>query len=181
MSMYKTIFWSDEYADYTAGQSVQLTNGEALVYGESAFSNLNEAVAAAGSQNAIVIKVVSGKYDSFAVVSGGNVNSDVTVTAVDFGGGEVMIGGENVTVAASGIDAAGQAEVINSLNSVNAGNGRVFVAAADAPAGAETLYVSSGEASYIAAQDASVIYANDAAGAITVAESINKTIYVGKQ
>ena len=157
MSMYKTIFWSDEYADLSTDQSIQLTNGDALVFGESAFATLDEAVAAAGS-NAIVIKVASGKYDSFTVINEGVPMTDVNVIAVDFNGGEAMIGGEAVTVADSGIAADAQASIIADLNDNNAANGKIFVAADLAPASATTLYVGMGEANYIVGQDAAVVY-----------------------
>ena len=160
MSMYKTIFWSDEYADLSTDQSIQLTNGDALVFGESAFATLDEAVAAAGS-NAIVIKVASGKYDSFTVINEGVPMTDVNVIAVDFDGGEAMIGGETVTVADSGIAADAQASIIADLNDINAANGKIFVAADLAPASATTLYVGMGEAGYVAGAAATVVTGKD--------------------
>ena len=178
MSMYKTIFWSDEYADLSTDQSIQLTNGDALVFGESAFSTLDEAVAAAGS-NAIVIKVASGKYDSFTVINEGVTMTDVNVVAVDFNGGEIMVDGEAVTVADSGIAADAQASILADLNDSNAGNGKIFVAADLAPETATTLYVGMGEANYVVGQNAAAVYGENAEEVYTVLNNMANVAMLG--
>ena len=178
MSMYKTIFWSDEYADLSTDQSIQLTNGDALVFGESAFSTLDEAVAAAGS-NAIVIKVASGKYDSFTVINEGVTMTDVNVVAVDFNGGEIMVDGEAVTVADSGIAADAQASILADLNDSNAGNGKIFVAADLAPESATTLYVGMGEANYVVGQNAAAVYGENAEEVYTVLNNMANVAMLG--
>ncbi len=168
MSMYKTIFWSDEYADLSTDQSIQLTNGDALVFGQSAFATLDEAVAAANGSNAIVIKVASGKYDSFTVINEGVTMTDVNVVAVDFNGGEIMVDGENITVADSGLTAEAQASILADLNDSNAGSGKIFVAADVAPETATTLYVGMGEANYVVGQNAAAVYGENAEEVYTV-------------
>ena len=160
MSMYKTIFVTETENPAAAGEKIFTVSGEVSL--TTAFSSLEEAVAAVSSAaDKAIIKVASGKYDSFMVVNDGTVYSDVTVTAVDFNGGDVMIGGENITVADSGIAAAEQAALIGDLNDLTAGNGKIFVAAADAPADADTLYIGAGDAGTLAGANASVIYGNN--------------------
>ncbi|MBE6362918.1 MAG: hypothetical protein E7054_04615 [Lentisphaerae bacterium] len=179
MSMYKTIFWSDEYADLSTDQSIQLTNGDALVFGESAFSTLDEAVAAAAGSNAIVIKVASGKYDSFTVINEGVTMTDVNVVAVDFNGGEVMVDGENITVADSGLTAEAQASILADLNDSNAGRGKIFVAADLAPETATTLYVGMGEANYVVGQNAEAVYGENAEEVYTVLNNMANVAMLG--
>ena len=144
MSMYKNIFVTEEVN--ASGEQTISINGEINLYGEGAFTSLEEAVAAVAAveQNA-VIRVQSGKYDSFYVATEGVLSTPNKVIAVDFDGGEAMIGGEVITVADSGIEAEQQASILADLNDISAGEGKVFVAAGDAPADATTLYVGMGD------------------------------------
>ena len=172
MAMYKTIFVSEEYQ--SSSENIVGINGEVLMFGENAFASVEQALGS-GVENAIVIKVQSGKYDGFTVVTDGEANTDVTVMAVDFDGGEVMVGGENLTVADSGIAAADQATLLADLNDTNAGNGKVFVAASEATADMPTIYVGMGEAGYVAGAAATVITAQDTAGAAEILNTMYST------
>ncbi|MBR7156550.1 MAG: hypothetical protein IKD22_06915, partial [Lentisphaeria bacterium] len=172
MAMYKTIFVSEEYE--SSSENIVGINGEVLMFGENAFASVEQALGS-GVENAIVIKVQSGKYDGFTVVTDGAANTDVTVVAVDFDGGEVMVGGENLTVADSGIAAADQATILADLNDINAGNGKVFVAASEATADMPTIYVGMGEAGYVAGASATVITAQDTAGAAEILNTMYST------
>ena len=104
MSMYKTIFWSETFEDYTAGEQFGTISGEVLIFGESAFASLDEAVASVSDSNAVIIKVQSGKYDSFSAVNFTVVNDGVPselapqVVAVNFSGADLTIGGEDLSV-----------------------------------------------------------------------------------
>ncbi len=168
MSMYKTIFVTEEES---AGQPVFSVNGEVQLTGESAFASLNEAVAAVtdGKAIAVVHKVSSGKYESFVVE--GTEFTAVSAIAVDFNGGEVVIDGEKVTVADSGIGAEAQATVLADLNAKNAAHGKVFVAANEVTAGLPTIYVGMGESGFVAGTSAAVVTGPDTDTMIGILDS----------
>ena len=135
MSMYKTIFVTETDDQNAAGEKILSVNGEIALTGESAFTSLEQAVAAVQkvASNAIVIKVASGKYEEFVVINEGVAVKDVTVVAVDFNGGDVVIDGNTVTVDKSGLTADAQASILADLNDKNAGNGTLYVSADVAP------------------------------------------------
>ena len=162
MSMYKTIFWSEAYNDYAAGDQVQSISGEVLVFGESAFASLDEAVAAVPNQNAIIVKVASGKYDGFTVVNQDGVAIEASqVVAVDFNGADVMVGGENLAIKASALDPIEQADIISGLNDIKAAEGTVYVAAEYAPADASPMFIGAGNPATVVGGSATVVYGNN--------------------
>ena len=159
MSMYKNIFVNEEWD--AASDQILGINGEILAFGESAFSSVTEAVAAVGNNSAIIIKVASGKYDSFTVVTEGVQSTPDKVVAIDFDGGSITTADGDLTVADSGFSAEAQLTIIDELNANNAAKGTVFVANAE---GADTtLYVGMGEANYVVGQNAAAVYAENAA------------------
>ena len=174
MSMYKNIFVNE---DWDAGSSqIQGINGEILVFGETAFSSVEQAVSAVGDGNAIVIKVASGKYDGFtvdAVVTGGMISSPTKVVAVDFNGGTMTTADGEVTVADSGFSAEAQLSIINDLNANNAANGTVFVA--DTVTADTTLLVGMGEADYVVGTDAAAVYAENAEDAAVIVNGVENS------
>ena len=166
--MYKTIFVNTDWENESAGAQIANINGEVLLFGETAFSSVEQAIAAAGNNGAVVISVASGKYDAFGIVNtAGEYQLADKVVAVDFNGGEAMIGGEVITVADSGLDADTQAMIISDLNN-NATNGKVFVAAEYASADATTLYVGMGDMGYVAGASAAVVSGQDYGDMISV-------------
>ena len=160
MSMYKNIFVTEEVN--ASGENVITINGEINLYGEGAFATLNDAIAAvAANEQYAVIRVQSGKYDSFVVATDGVTSTPAKVVAVDFDGGEAEINGETVTVAQGKFSAEDQANVISALNNVSAGEGTVFVNAADNFSTAETLYIGVGGTGVAADGNNAIIYAQD--------------------
>ena len=145
MSMYKTIFVTEE-TDLQSGEQVFTINGEVSLYGESAFSSLDEAVSkiAGVDANAVVVKVASGKYDSYVVINdhaAGSVTAVSEVVAVDFNGTAMPTADGEVVINETGLAADAQGAVIGYLNNTGLSEGKLFVSAADAPAGSNTLYV----------------------------------------
>ncbi|MBQ8755880.1 MAG: hypothetical protein IJZ19_12680, partial [Lentisphaeria bacterium] len=145
MSMYKTIFVTEE-TDLQSGEQVFTINGEVSLYGESAFSSLDEAVSkiAGVDANAVVVKVASGKYDSYVVINNGVAGSETAVSevvAVDFNGTAMPTADGEVVINETGLAADAQGAVIGYLNNTGLSEGKLFVSAADAPAGSNTLYV----------------------------------------
>ena len=127
MSMYKNIF-VNENADQSASVQIQGIDGSISNFGEG-FSSVEAALAAVTAENSnAVIRVVSGKYDGYKVVTDGVESEPATVVAVNFGGGEVA---NEVTLADTGFSAAQQLSVIDDLNAANAAGGKVFVVAGD--------------------------------------------------
>ena len=178
MSMYKTIFWSDSYSEYAAGDQVSSVSGEVLVFGESAFASLDEAVAYANGTlggNAIVIKVASGKYDGYTVINEGVQMNDVRVTAVDFSGADVMIGGEMVNVANGNFSADEQAAIIDGLNDIKGGAGEVFVAAGEHVAADKTMYIGAGNSGYTAGATDVVVSGNSFDDIVTILGNMNQS------
>ena len=75
MSMYKNIFVNED--ESSASVSIMGINGEIQMFGEGAFASVEQAVEAVKSVHSnAVIKVASGKYDSYFVV----VNEGESVT-----------------------------------------------------------------------------------------------------
>ena len=195
MSMYKTIFVEEEVN--SSGEQVFTINGEVSLYGDSAFSSLNDAVSkvAAVDTNAVVIKVASGKYDSYVVINDSVAGSETAVSevvAVNFGGGTVSTANGEMTVAPAAFSAAEQANLINELNTSALGSGKVYVAnAADAD---YEVYVNQANADYVAGSGvavvsgkttsdlATLITGNNTAAATAPAEEVvaetGKTIFV---
>ena len=147
MSVYKSIFVSDEFEGLEAGTQVQGIDGSVRVFGESAFSSLEQAVAAVNTK-AVIARVASGKYDYFVADGNGNFSAAEQVVYVNFNGGSDLSydNGEfsrSVDMAPAAYSASEQAEVISALNDLKADSGVVFTS--EVPAGAvfSTVYVGS--------------------------------------
>ena len=175
MSMYKTIFVEEEVN--SSGEQVFTINGEVSLYGDSAFSSLNDAVSkvAAVDTNAVVIKVASGKYDSYVVIDNGAAGAVVEISevvAVNFGGGEVMSGDSKVAVAAANFTADEQAAIVTNLNAATGNSGVIYTADSSVPTDS-TMFVSNGEAAYQAAGN--IVYGNSASDIVDVITNVNNT------
>ena len=172
MSMYKNIFVNE---DWEAGSSqIQGINGEILVFGETAFSSVEQAIAAVGDSNAIVIKVASGKYDGFTVVTDGVAATPDKVIAVDFDGGEMVSATGTVSVASANFEMGTQLDIIADLNANNAANGTVYVLG-DSSVGADTtILVGAGVADYVAGVDAAAVYGSTASDIVTMITGVNQ-------
>ena len=161
MSMYKNIFVNED--ESSASVSIMGINGEIQMFGEGAFASVEQAVEAVKSVHSnAVIKVASGKYDSyFVVVNEGESLTPSKVVSLDFDGGVMATADGDVTVAGSGLSVEAQLSIIDDLNAANAANGTVYVLN-DAEADT-TLYVGMGEANYVVGQNAAAVYAENAA------------------
>jgi len=167
MSMYKNIF-VNENDDASASVQIQGIDGEVKSFGATAFSSVEEAIAGVTAEygNA-VIRVASGKYDTYYVVANDGVYSAPSkVIAVDFTGGTVVSGEKEIAIDAPGFDAEEQLSIISELNDNNAANGTIFVA--EGEVADTTIVVGMGEANYIAGQSADVVYGADAEEVYTV-------------
>ena len=145
MGVYKNIFVSDEFEGLEAGTQVQGIDGSVRVFGESAFSSLEQAVSSVAGK-AVIARVASGKYDYFVADGNGSVSPASQVVFVDFNGGSGLSydNGEysrSVEMAPAAYSEAQQADVVAALNDLNAESGVVFTASA--PQGTEfsTIYV----------------------------------------
>ncbi len=182
MSMYKTIFVTEE-TDLQSGEQVFTINGEVSLYGDSAFSSLNDAVSkvATVDTNAVVIKVASGKYDSYVVINNGVAGSATAVSevvAVNFGGGEVMSGDSKVAVAAANFTAEEQTAVLTLLNT-QANPGTVYVAAGTTDLAPDAnLLVTSGAANYVSGDSSFVVSGNTVTDIVGVVSGANNTAVV---
>ena len=167
MSMYKNIF-VNENDDASASVQIQGIDGEVKSFGATAFSSVEEAIAGVTAEygNA-VIRVASGKYDTYYVVANDGVYSAPSkVIAVDFTGGTVVSGEKEIAIDAPGFDAEEQLSIISELNDNNAANGTIFVA--EGEVADTTIVVGMGEANYIAGQSADAAYGADAEEVYTV-------------
>jgi len=144
--MYKTIFVNTDWENESAGAQIANINGEVLLFGETAFSSVEQAIAAAGNNGAVVISVASGKYDAFGIVNtAGEYQLADKVVAVDFDGGVMPTADGEVAVVSTDLAADAQAAVVSFLNTTHAEELTVFVDAEIAPATAPTLYVGAAE------------------------------------
>ncbi len=110
MSMYKSIFVNDEYDGLAAGTQVQGINGKILIFGETAFSSLEQAVAS--GKAAAIVRVASGKYDYYMVDSNG---AAVSVSQAEFEN-FVARGSESAIVGAAGNISSGSSAASISAN-----------------------------------------------------------------
>ena len=153
MSMYKNIFVTEDQ-DFT-GENVISLNGEVYMFGETAFSSLDEAVASVGG-NAVVIKVASGKYENYVVYNNGTAGAEVAISeviAVDFGGATLS---DNTEVAPALFTTDEQVAVMNGLNSI-ANAGTLYVVADENINADSKVYVTSGAANYQSVDNATVV------------------------
>ncbi|MBE6388740.1 MAG: hypothetical protein E7043_01040 [Lentisphaerae bacterium] len=173
MSMYKNIFVNEE-AENSVSVQIQGIDGSISNFGEG-FTSVEAALAGVKAQHSnAVIRVVSGKYDGYKVVTDGVESEPVKVVSVDFGGGDmVTAGGETMSVAAAGFEVSEQLQVIGDLNDRNAANGTVYVLAGEDVAASQAILVGSGVADYVAGQSADAVYGNDVSEIITLITGVN--------
>lgn len=140
MSMYKNIFVDELLAGTEAGEQTIDVNGNVRVYGETAFSSLDEAVEGLKG-GALICVVQSGKYTYYTVNDARELSVAQQVVYVNFNGGENLsydnaagYSVSDVDIAPAAYTAEQKSYVIQTLNA-NAQDGVVYVD--ETPAGGD--------------------------------------------